>query len=68
VKVSVKDFAVGMEVKNKGIELEIRTPQGAHVGDLVVTSTKLVWCEGRTQRENGKTITWEKFREMMNGR
>jgi hypothetical protein len=57
-----------MEVKTKGIELEIRTPQGDHIGDLVVTNTRLVWCEGRTQRTNGKEITWQDFRRFMNER
>lgn len=61
MKVSVKDFAVTMEIKNKGIELDVYDTSGTHLGDLVVTKTKLVWCKGRTLPENGKEITWHNF-------
>ncbi len=67
MKVMIKDFAVGMEVKQKGIELEIRTPSGEFIGDLVVTNSKLIWCEGKTTREHGIPILWQDFREYMNG-
>lgn len=66
VKVSIKDFAVSMEVKNKGMELEVRDPSGNFLGDLVVTSTKLIWCQGRTKPANGKPITWNRFIDYMN--
>ena len=66
--VSIKNFDVGMQIKNKGIELEVRSTANKHIGDLVITKTKLVWCEGRTQRENGVEITWDEFREEMNSR
>jgi hypothetical protein len=61
VIVKVKDFDVAMEVKNNGIELDVAGPQGEHVGDLVVTKTKLIWCKGKTNRKNGKAITWSDF-------
>jgi hypothetical protein len=67
MKVSVKDFAVSMEVKTKGIELEVRDTQGKHVGDLVVTNTKLVWCKGRTSPKNGQAISWKDFQTFMEG-
>ena len=60
MKVSVKDFAVSMEIKNKGIELDVYDNE-THRGDLVVTKSKLVWCKGRTKPANGKKITWDKF-------
>ena len=41
MKVTVKDFAVSMEIKNKGIELDVYDNDGKHLGDLVVTKTKL---------------------------
>ena len=66
MQVKVKDFAVSMEIKNTGIELEVKDTSGNHLGDLVITKTKLIWCQGRTARENGKTITWTKFIEHMN--
>ena len=65
MKVIVKDFSIHMEVKNKGIELEVKDNTGKHLGDLVVTKSKLVWCRGSTTVANGKKITWNKFIKMM---
>jgi len=65
MKVSIKDLAVSMEIKNKGIELDVYDTDDKHLGDLVITKTKLVWCPGRTKPENGRPITWRKFIEMM---
>jgi len=61
VIVKVKEFDVAMEVKNNGIELDVAGPQGVHLGDLVVTKTKLIWCKGKTNRKNGKEINWADF-------
>jgi hypothetical protein len=65
MKVSVKDFAVTMEIKNKGIELDVYDSASNHLGDLVVTKTKLVWCKGKTSVENGKEISWKDFIDHM---
>ena len=56
MKVSVKDFAVSMEIKNKGIELDVYDNAGKHLGDLVVTKTKLVWCKGKTGVEAAQIV------------
>ena len=61
MKVLVKDLNVSMEVKNNGIELDISDNDGAHLGDLYVTKKRLIWCVGKTQRENGKKIKWQDF-------
>ena len=66
--VSIKAFDVDMKVKNKGIELDIYDTQGTHLGDLVVTKTKLVWCKGKTLPKNGKEITWKDFMDYMESR
>lgn len=68
MNVSVKNFPVTMEIKTKGIELDVYDTDGTHLGDLVVTKSKLVWCQGRTTVRHGKPITWLKFIEFMNGR
>ncbi len=68
MQVSIKDFAVTMEIKNKGIELDVYDNSGQHLGDLVVTKTKLVWCKGRTSVNNGKSITWREFIDQMESR
>jgi len=66
VKVNFKRLDVDMEVKNNGFELEIRTPDGsAQLGDLVITKSKITWCKGRQSAENGVTLSWEKFIELM---
>jgi hypothetical protein len=61
MKVSVKDLSVTMELKNSGIELDVYDNNGIHLGDLVVTKAKLIWCKGKTARENGISITWNEF-------
>lgn len=61
MNVNIKNFDVKMEVKNKGIELEVKNPSGKHIGDLVITKTRLEWCSGKTQPGNGKSVTWENF-------
>ena len=66
MQVTIKSLNVDVELKNRGIELEIRNPQGEFLGDLVVTKTHLIWCKGRTKRENGKTISWAAFQTYMN--
>ena len=67
MQVNIKDLSVAMEIKNKGIELDVSN-SGGHIGDLVITRTRLTWCPGRTAPENGKKISWEDFIEFMNGR
>lgn len=54
MKVYVKSFDVEMEIKNRGIELEVRDTDDTFLGDLVVTKTQLIWCKGRTSRSTAK--------------
>lgn len=65
MNVTIKKFNVQMEVRNSGLEFEVRDPQNNHLGDLVLTKTRLTWCEGRVRPENGKAISWEEFRQFM---
>jgi hypothetical protein len=68
MKVSIKDLAVSMEIKNKGVELDVYDNNGNHLGDLVITKTKLVWCKGKTAVENGTSLTWSEFIGYMNAK
>jgi hypothetical protein len=68
VKVFIKEFDVEMELKNKGVELDVADPQGNHIGDLIVTKTRLIWCQGQTHRQNGKECSWSDFIAYMNNR
>lgn len=61
MKVSIKDLAVTMDVKNKGVEFEVYGNDDKFLGDLVVTKAKLVWCPGKTLVENGHPIKWQDF-------
>lgn len=64
MQVSIKDFSVNMEIKNRGVEFAVYSPDGEkHLGDLVVTKTGLTWCKGRTSPENGVKIKWQEFME-----
>ena len=60
--VTIKDLSrIRMEVKNKGVELEIRNSANTHLGDLVVRKSGLLWCPGRTRRSNGRKKSWKEF-------
>jgi len=62
MNVGIKEFDVDMLLKNKGIELAIyATDNTTHLGDLVITKTKLIWCKGRIKRANGQYISWNDF-------
>jgi hypothetical protein len=61
MKVSVKNLSVSMEIKNKGVELDVYDNNDNHLGDLIVTKTGLTWCKGKTTPANGKKIKWEDF-------
>ena len=65
MKVHVKSFDVDMEIKNKGVELEVRDTDDTFLGDLIVTKTQIIWCKGKTSREHGKKLTWQKFASVM---
>ena len=66
MKVWIKELNCSMEVKNRGVEFEVYDSEGQHLGDLVVTKAKVVWCKGRTTVQNGKALTWKKFIALMN--
>jgi len=60
MEVWIKSFDVNMQVKQKGIELEIRGKDGDNqLGDCYATMTGLVWCKGKTKKENGVKLKWE---------
>ena len=53
MKISIKDLSVAMELKQIGMELAVRDNQDVFLGNLVATSTGVIWCNGKTKRENG---------------
>jgi len=69
MNVKIKSFDVNMDVKKKGIELEVRTPNGdSQLGDCYVTMTGLVWCPGRTNKKNGIEIKWSDLINLMSSK
>ncbi len=68
MQVSIKDLSVSMEIKNKGVELDVYDTQGNFLGDLVITKTRLTWCPGKTKPDNGHKIEWQEFINIMQAR
>lgn len=66
MKVKIKDFKIDMEVKNSGLEFEVRSNNDEHRGDAYVTKSGLTWCNGKTTRAKGTKVTWDEFIEWMN--
>lgn len=69
MNVKIKSFDVDMDVKQKGIELEVRTPNGdSQLGDCYVTMKGLVWCPGKTSKKNGIEIKWTDLISLMSSK
>ena len=65
MQVSIKSFDIKMDVKSKGMEFEVRGPDGTLLGYCYLTMSGLVWCKGKTLKKNGKRLPWNKFIKMM---
>ena len=62
MKVLIKSFDVDMQVKSNGIELEVRSPDNTQqLGDCYATMTGLIWCVGKTGKNNGVKVSWQDF-------
>lgn len=60
MEVWIKSLGVDMQVKQKGIELEVRAADGkTQLGDCYATTTGLIWCKGRVKKENGVKLKWD---------
>jgi hypothetical protein len=66
MQVSIKKFDVKMDIKSNGIEVDVADTRGTHLGDLYVTMTSVIWCDGKTSKAKGKKLSWEKFITLMN--
>lgn len=67
MKVNIKNLNVNMDVKTNGVEFSVYDTSDNFLGDMFVTKTGLVWCKGKTKKENGKKMTWIRFIEQMEG-
>jgi hypothetical protein len=61
--VSIKEFGLDLEVKNKGMTLDVYDGN-KHKGDIQITKTGLTWCNGKEQ--TGPKKTWQEFIDWMN--
>jgi hypothetical protein len=62
-KVRIKEFGIDMEVKNKGVVLDVYEG-GTYLGDIQVTKTGLTWCNGKSP--TGPKVSWKEFIDWMN--
>ena len=66
MKLNIKEITVKkLEVGASGTEFEVRDTKDKHLGDFHVTKANLVWCKGKTKKENGVKMTWKKFMDIM---
>jgi hypothetical protein len=64
MKVSIKDLGIPLDIKSRGIEIDVSGNNG-NLGDLYVTMRYLIWCRGRTARANGDKLSWAEFMKLM---
>lgn len=65
MKVGIKNLSVEMEVKNSGVEFDVYDNQDKFQGDMIVTKSGIVWCKGKTKKENGVKVSWDEFIKWM---
>ena len=66
MKVNVKDLSAVIELKQNGMELEVREPNGGpQLGDCYVTMTGLTWCRGKTTKKNGVKLSWKELAQIL---
>lgn len=63
MKIGIKKFDVEMELKTKGIELEVRDNNEEFLGDLRIGKATIEWCQGRTRQGNGVQKSWDELLE-----
>lgn len=69
MNVKIKNFDVDVDVKQKGIEFAVRTPDGrSQLGDCCLTMTGLIWCRGKTSKSNGVRVTWAEFIDLLSSK
>lgn len=62
-KVKIKEFGIDLDVKNKGVVLDVYDGS-AHLGDIQITKVGLTWCNGKSPK--GPKVTWRQFIDWMN--
>lgn len=65
MRVGIKKLDVKMEVKNNGVEFEVYDNKDNFMGDMFVVKSGLIWCKGKTKKENGIKVSWADFTAWM---
>ena len=63
MKISIKDFAVTMELGNNGVVFDVYDNQDNFMGDLRIGKATIEWCRGRRRKGNGKKVRWDELIE-----
>ena len=65
MKVYIQEFGLDLEVKTKGVKLEVYRPDNKkRLGDIQITKTGLTWFNGK--EHTGPKVSWEDFIKWMN--
>lgn len=67
MRVGIKKLDVEMVVKNSGVEFEVYGKDDVFLGDMFVVKSGLIWCKGKTKKENGVKVSWADFTKWMEG-
>lgn len=59
----IKNLTVDLPLKNNGVEIQI-DEGGRQFGDIYVSKTGIVWCEGKTHRENGIKFSFDELNRL----
>jgi hypothetical protein len=68
MKVNIKTLAVEMELKNKGMELDVHWPSGGKRGRVKISRSGIYWLRSgkhSTRRRAWRRISWDNFIEIM---
>ena len=67
MQVGVAMDEVTITLGNKGVTFQVADNGGKHRGNLRVGRATVEWRKGKTQKGNGKKMSFDKFIELMEG-
>ncbi|HCW79835.1 MAG TPA: hypothetical protein DG942_01875 [Ruminococcaceae bacterium] len=66
MKVNIEELNVKMELQRRGISIRIRDNDDVFIGDMILNSSGMKWCAGRTTPANGKKKSWQEIIDFIN--
>jgi len=61
MRVSIKELASTMELKTKGMTLDVYDNDDTFLGDLRIGKATIEWCKGKTHKGHGSQRTWKEL-------